>query len=118
MSYLDFFCLPLPAEAVDEYRHHIETFASVMKDYGLQQYCEAMADDVPKGEVTDFYRAVAAKEGETVVAGFAVWPDKATRDRAWDEGMKDPRFAAMTPESMPFDGRRMFWGGFKPLIEL
>ena len=88
-----------------------------MKEHGLLRYCEALADDVPRGKVTDFYRAVDAKEGETVVAAFVVWPDKATRDKAWEKGMKDPRLK-MDPKDMPFDGMRMFWGGFKPIVEL
>lgn len=117
MSYVDFFCLPLPKGNETAYRAQAELFASVMKEYGLLRYCEAIADDVPKGTTTDFYRAVLANENETVVAAYAVWPDKETRDRAWAEGMKDPRFTQMGPESMPFDGKRMFWGGFTPIIE-
>ena len=117
MSYIDFFCLPLPKGNEEAYRKQAELFASVMKEHGLQRYCEASADDVPKGKVTDFYRAVDAKESETVVAAFAMWPDKATRDKAWELCMKDPRMK-MEPKDMPFDGMRMFWGGFKPLIEV
>jgi uncharacterized protein YbaA (DUF1428 family) len=114
MAYVDFFCLPLTPSKLDEYIKHAEVFATVMKEHGLLRYCEAIADDVPKGEVTDFYRAVAAKQDETVVTAYAVWPDKATRDKAWAESMKDPRFKM---EDMPFDGKRMFWGGFKPILE-
>jgi uncharacterized protein YbaA (DUF1428 family) len=118
MAYVDFFCLPLVESRLSEYIEHAELFAKVMKEYGLVHYCEAIADDVPHGEVTDFYRAVAARQGETVVAAYAVWPDKATRDKAWAEGMKDPRFAELGgPENAPFDGKRMFWGGFKPILE-
>ncbi|MCA9580601.1 MAG: DUF1428 domain-containing protein [Myxococcales bacterium] len=116
MSYVDFFCLPLPEGNREAYQKQAELFSVVMKDYGMERYCEAVADDVPRGESTDFYRAVAAKDGETVVAAFAVWPDKATRDRAWNEGMKDPRLADAV-ENMPFDGKRMFWGGFNPIVE-
>jgi uncharacterized protein YbaA (DUF1428 family) len=117
MAYVDFFCLPLPKGNEETYRKQAETFATVMKEHGMQQYCEAAADDVPKGKVTDFYRAVDAKESETVVAAFAVWPDKATRDVAWEKCMKDPR-VNMDPKDMPFDGKRMFWGGFKPIIQV
>jgi uncharacterized protein YbaA (DUF1428 family) len=117
MSYVDFFCLPLPQGSEAIYRQQAEQFASVMKEHGLLSYCEALADDVPKGKVTDFYRAVEAKDSETVVAAFAVWPDKATRDRAWELCMKDPRLK-MEPKDMPFDGKRMFWGGFKPLVQV
>jgi len=118
MSYVDFFCLPLPKGNEGIYREQAELFATVMKDYGLLRYCEALADDVPKGNVTDFYRAVLANENETVVAAYAIWPDKETRDKAWEEGMKDPRFPKMDPSTMPFDGKRMFWGGFKPFVDL
>jgi uncharacterized protein YbaA (DUF1428 family) len=119
MSYVDFFCVPLPKSNEQTYRAQAELFASVMKEHGLLHYCEALADDVPKGKVTDFYRAVDAKEGETVVAAYAIWPDKATRDKAWEVSMKDPRLEKqMDPKNMPFDGMRMFWGGFKPFVEL
>ncbi len=88
-----------------------------MKPYGLLHYIEAIADDVPHGELTDFYRSVKAEGEETVVASFAVWPDKATRDRAWAEGMKDPRMADMDAHKRVFDGKRMIYGGFRPLYE-
>ncbi|MEN9578588.1 MAG: hypothetical protein RJA70_1597, partial [Pseudomonadota bacterium] len=103
MSYVDFFCLPLPKDKEEEYRLLAARFASVMKDFGLVSFCEAIADDVPRGKVTDWFRAVAAEETETVVAAFYVWPDKATRDKAWDLGMKDPRINH-DPAAMPFDG--------------
>lgn len=118
MSYVDFFALPLPKGNEAEYEKLAHVFADVMKPLGLIKYVEALADDVPRGEVTDFYRAVAAKEEETIVAAFAVWPDKETRDRAWAEGMKDPRMASMEGHKRVFDGKRMFWGGFKSLIEV
>lgn len=116
MSYVDFFCLPLPKGNETAYKTAAEAFALVMKEQGMISYCEATADDVPRGKVTDFYRAVNAEDNETVVASYCVWPDKATRDKAWEVAMKDPRLSK--PESMPFDGKRMFWGGFKPLLEM
>lgn len=117
MSYIDFFCLPLPKGKEAEYKLVAETFAVVMKEHGMLRYCEAVADDVPRGKVTDFYRAVNAADSETVVASYCIWPDKATRDKAWNEGMKDPRLSH-DPESRIFDGKRMFWGGFRPLLEM
>lgn len=118
MSYVDFFSLPLPTTNKAEYLKMAQVFAEVMKPLGLIKYLEAIADDVPRGEVTDFYRAVAAKEDETVVVAFALWPDKETRDRAWKEGMEDPRLASMDSHKRVFDGKRMIWGGFAPLVEV
>lgn len=117
MSYFDFFIFPLPPENEQEYKGQIAIFVEVMKDYGLSYYCEAKANDVPHGEVTDFYRAVAAQGNETVVCGFGIWPDKATRDRAWAESTKDPRFAQMDAHQRLFDGKRMVYGGFEPIFE-
>lgn len=75
---------------------------------------EAIGDGLEHGKVTDFYRAVQADEDENVVLSFILWPDKATRDSAWEEIMGDPE---MQPSGeMPFDGKRMFWGGFKPFV--
>lgn len=116
MSYVDFYCLPLPKGKEEAYKKQAETFAEVMKDHGMINYCEAVADDVPHGKLTDFYRAVDAKDTETVVAAYCTWPDKATRDKAWEFAMKDPRLADEGPENRVFDGNRMFWGGFKPLV--
>ena len=117
MSYTDFFLIPLPKGNEAEYKTQIETFVTVMKDFGLEYYCEALAEDVPRGEATDFYRAVAAKDNETIVAGFARWPDKATRDKAWSEGMNDPRLASMDGHKRIFDGKRMVYGAFRPIFE-
>jgi uncharacterized protein YbaA (DUF1428 family) len=117
MSYVDFFCLPLPKGKEAEYKKAAETFASVMKEQGLLSYVEAVADDVPHGKVTDFYRAVDAQDSETVVASYCTWPDKSTRDKAWEVAMKDPRLEEQS-KNMVFDGKRMFWGGFKPLVEI
>ena len=76
---------------------------------------EAIGDDVKHGEVTDFYRAVKAEDGETVVFSFIEWPDKDTRDQAWEKIMADE---TLKPEGdMPFAGQRMFWGGFEPILD-
>lgn len=118
MSYVDLFLVPLPPNNTAEYQEQIAVFVDVMKDYGLLYYCEALGDDVPRGESTDFYRAVAAQVDEKIVGGFALWPDKQTRDRAWSEGMKDPRLAAIDGHKRLFDGKRMVYGGFQPLFEM
>jgi uncharacterized protein YbaA (DUF1428 family) len=116
MAYIDFFVVPLPRGNEDEYKAQAATFLEVMKDYGLIRYCEALADDVPHGQLTDFHRAVAASEGETVVAAFAVWPDRETRNRAWNEGMSDPRLGKKDDHVKLFDGKRLIYGGFTPLV--
>ena len=116
MAYFDFFCVPMPEGNKEAYLEQAKLFRTVMKEHGLIDYVEAMADDVPRGEVTDFYRAVQAKDGETVIASYAAWPDKETRDKGWAAMMEDPRMKEMSAGDMPFDGKRMFWGGFTPLI--
>jgi len=86
----------------------------VFKNNGATRVVEAIADDVKHGEVTDFYRAVKTEDDETVVFSFIEWPDKATRDAAWKTMMEnDPA----PNEPMPFDGKRMFWGGFEPILD-
>lgn len=118
MSYVDFVCIPISENNVEKYKPMIKIFTTVMKEHGLINYCEAIADDVSKGTHTDFYKAVAAENGETVIAAFMRWPSKEVRNNAWEKGMQDPRLEKMGPDSMPFDGKRMFWGGFKPLFEI
>lgn len=119
MSYVDFFCVPLHKSKESAYIAQIKIFGQVMKEHEMLSYCEAASDDVPRGKVTDFYRAVDAKDDEAVVAAFCTWPDKATRDKAWELGMKDPRLNTLNnPEDRPFDGKRMIYGGFKPIFEM
>lgn len=116
MNYVDFFVLPLNKGKEAEYKKMCALFEKVMKRNGLLSYCEAIADDVPHGKMTDFYKAVQATDGETVVAAFATWPDKATRDKAWEAMMKDPEMTPQMHEGV-FDGKKMFYGGFKPIYQ-
>ena len=89
--------------------------AKVFRQHGATRVIEAIADDVQHGKVTDFYRAVKAEDGETVVFSFIEWPDKSTRDEAWKAIMADE---SLKPEGdMPFDGQRMFWGGFETILD-
>jgi uncharacterized protein YbaA (DUF1428 family) len=89
--------------------------AKVFRQHGAARVIEAFGDDVPKGEVTDFYRAVKAEDGEGVVFSFIEWPGKAKRDEAWKAIMADE---SLKPEGeMPFAGQRMFWGGFDKVID-
>ncbi len=114
MSYIDGFVLPLKDDKLDEYRKMADMFAAKATKLGAIASIEALGDGLVHGHTTDFFRAVKADDGENVVFSFVVWPDKATRDSAWEKIMADPE---MKPEGeMPFDGKRMFWGGFKPFV--
>ena len=116
MSYIDGFILPLRDDQLDSYKPMAETFARKAKAQGAIGSFEAIGDGLEHGHTTDFYRAVQAEDGENVVFSFVVWPDKATRDQGWEKIMADPE---MQPgaQPMPFDGKRMFWGGFKPFVD-
>ena len=114
-GYVDGWIVPVPHAKRDAYRGLASRNAKYFREYGAKRVVEAFGDDVAKGEVTDFYRAVKAEDGEAVVFSFIEWPDKATRDAAWEKIMKDER---MRPEGeAPFNGQRMFWGGFEKVID-
>ena len=115
-GYVDGFVLPVPNAKREAYRELAATAAKIFLEHGALRDVEAWGVDVPKGEVTDFYRAVKAGDNETVVFSFIEWPDKATRDEGWKKVMADER---MKPDhdNMPFDGQRMFWGGFQPILD-
>nr|WP_231462853.1 DUF1428 domain-containing protein [Sphingomonas sp. URHD0057] len=113
-SYTDGFVVPVPEANRDAYRELASKMAKVFRQNGATRVVEAFSDDVSKGEVTDFYRAVKAEDGEGVVFSFIEWPDKATRDDAWKAIMSDE---SLKPEGMPFDGKRMFWGGFEKIVD-
>jgi uncharacterized protein YbaA (DUF1428 family) len=114
-GYTDGFVVPVPDGKRDSYRELAAKMAGVFRQHGAGRVIEAIAEDVGHGEVTDFYRAVKAEDGETVVFSFIEWPDKATRDTAWQAIMADE---SLKPEGdMPFNGQRMFWGGFEPIVD-
>ena len=115
MSYIDGFVLPLMEDSLDAYKGMAEQFAQKAMAQGAIGSLEAIGDGLEHGHTTDFFKAVQAEDGENVVFSFVVWPDKATRDAGWDKIMNDPD---MQPgmQDMPFDGKRMFWGGFKPFV--
>ena len=114
-GYTDGFVVPVPEGKTDAYRQLAAKMAGVFRQHGASRVIEALADDVKRGQVTDFYRAVKAEDGETVVFSFIEWPDKATRDDAWKAIMADE---SLKPEGeMPFSGQRMFWGGFEPIVD-
>jgi uncharacterized protein YbaA (DUF1428 family) len=114
-GYTDGFVVPVPEGNRDAYRQLAAKMAKVFRQHGATHVVEAFGDDVPKGEVTDFYRAVKAEPGEGVVFSFIEWPDKPTRDEAWKAIMADE---SLRPQGeMPFNGQRMFWGGFETIID-
>lgn len=121
MSYIDGFVLAVPTDNKQRFIEHAKLANSVFMEQGALRVFECWGDDVPKGKVNDFYSAVQAKDGETVVFSWIEWPDKATRDACMgrmEELMKtDPR---MNPEKnpMPFDGMRLIYGGFEPVVVL
>ncbi|MGY0504491.1 DUF1428 domain-containing protein [Luteimonas sp. e5] len=113
-GYVDGMVLPVPQDNRAAYLDLAKKTADTFAAAGALRVVETWSDDVPEGRVTDFRRAVLAEPGEAVVFSFIQWPDKATRDDAWQALMADPETEA---NEMPFDGRRMFWGGFRPLLE-
>lgn len=115
-AYVDGFVLPVPPGNKQAYTEMAEKAARKFQEYGALRVVEGWGDDVPDGKITDFRRAVQAKEDENVVFSWIEWPDKATRDGAWPKVMADPD---MQPDhaNMPFDGMRMFWGGFDMLLD-
>jgi len=115
-AYVDGYVVPVPSENKQAYRDMAQKTAGVFKEYGATRVVEAWGDDVPAGEVTDFRRAVNAKDDESVVYSFIEWPTKEARDKGMKEAMEDPR---MQPDrsTLPFDGQRMIFGGFASLLD-
>ena len=117
--YVDGFVLAVPRANVQAYRQMAETAGKVWKEHGALQFWECVGDDVPPGKLTSFPQAVQLKDDELVVFSFIVYASRAERDRVNAAVMQDPRMQSMMdPKSMPFDGARMFWGGFETLVEL
>jgi uncharacterized protein YbaA (DUF1428 family) len=116
MTYVEGFILAVPADKRDEYRRHAAEASPLFAEFGATRLVEAWEDDVADGKVTDFRRAVQAKEGEKVVFSWFEYPDKAARDAASAKMMSDPRMEAMGA-SMPFDGKRMIFAGFAPFVD-
>lgn len=117
MAYVDAYVLPCPQDKVAAYRRLARKAGAVWKDHGALQYMECVAEDVEPGKSTSFPRAVKARPGETVIVAFVVFRSRAARDRINARVMADPRLASLGPKDMPFDTKRMFWGGFKPIVE-
>ena len=117
MTYVDGFVLAVPKAKLSDYEKISRTCGEVWKELGAIDYVECVADDVPFGELTSFPRAVQAKEDEVVVFSWITYESREKRDEINKKVMADPRIAsAMDP--MPFDGKRMIYGGFKSFLEL
>jgi uncharacterized protein YbaA (DUF1428 family) len=114
-AFIDGFVTPVRLDKLDAYRTLAQSAAGFFKEHGALRDVEAIADDVPKGEVTDFYRAVKSEDGETLFFSFIEWPSKQARDEGWTMVMEDER---MQPQGeLPFEGRRLIWGGFEPIVD-
>ena len=119
MSYVDGFVVPVPRRNIAAYRRMSQKAGKVWREYGALEYKEWVADDVKPGKVTSFPQSVKLKSGEVVVFAWIVYKSRADRDRINAKVMKDPRLASMMdPKAMPFDGKRMFYGGFKKLVSI
>ena len=115
-GYIDGFVAPVPEGNRDAYLAMAEKAAGVFREHGALRVVEGWGDDVPEGKVTDFFRAVKAEPGERIVFSWIEWPSKEARVAGWEKVMADER---MKPDhgNMPFDGKRMFWGGFAPIVD-
>jgi len=116
MDYIDGFVAAVPTANRDRYKEHSQSAAKVFKDYGALRVVECWGDDVPQGKVTSFPMAVKAKDDETVVFSFITWPSRKVRDEGMKKVMADPR---LQPDKnpMPFDGKRLIYGGFQTLVD-
>jgi uncharacterized protein YbaA (DUF1428 family) len=118
MPYVDGFVLPVPKKKMAAYRSLAKKAGKIWREHGALDYKECVADDVKPGKLTSFPQSVKLKAGETVVFAYIVYKSRAHRDRVNAKVFKDPRMAAMGElKDMPFDARRMIWGGFKVLVQ-
>jgi uncharacterized protein YbaA (DUF1428 family) len=116
-NYVDGFVLPIPKRNTNAYRRMARKAGKVWREHGALQYVESIADDVKPGKHTSFPQSVKLKRGEVVWFSYIVYKSRKDRDRVLAKVMKDPRLAdMMNSKSMPFDGKRMFWGGFKVMV--
>ena len=113
-GYIDGCVIPVPSNKKDAYRERADKYAAILKEYGATRTVDAWGDSVPDGKVTDFKGAVNAKADEKVIFSWIEWPSKEARDKGWEKAMNDPRMKSM---DMPFDGQRMIYGGFAPILD-
>jgi uncharacterized protein YbaA (DUF1428 family) len=116
MNYVDGFVAAVPLANREIYRQHAEKAAAVFREHGALNVVECWGDDVPEGKLTSFSMAVKREADETVVFSWITWPSRQVRDEAWKKVMADPR---LQPDSnpMPFDGKRLIYGGFEVIVE-
>jgi len=117
MSYVDGFIVAVPKAKIDEYKKIATLAGNIWMEHGALSYAECLADDVPYGELTSFPRAVQCKDDEIVVFSWITYESRARRDEIVKKVMADPRLD-MDMDTMPFDGKRMIFGGFQAFIEL
>jgi len=117
MSYVDGFVIAVQNANREAYRQHAERAAKIFKEYGALSVVECWGDDVPEGKLTSFTMAVKREPNETVVFSWVTWPSRTARDEGWKKVMADPR---LQPDKnpMPFDGKRMIYGGFETIVDL
>jgi uncharacterized protein YbaA (DUF1428 family) len=118
MSYVDGFVLPVPKKRLDDYRRMARKAGKIWKEHGALEFRETVAEDVKPGKLTSFPQSVKLKPGETVVFSWIIYKSRADRDRINKKVMSDPRLAKMMdPKDMPFDAKRMIYGGFRVLVD-
>lgn len=119
MAYVDGFVIPVPKDKLEAYKKMSLECGVVWKEYGALEFRETVADDAPPGKLTSFPQSVLLEEGEVVVFSWIVYESRAKRDEVNDKVMKDPRLIAyMESNSMPFDGKRLIFGGFEMIVDL
>ena len=117
-GYVDGFILPVPKKNIATYKKMAKLSGKVWREHGALDYVECVADDVQAGKITSFPQSVKLKKDEVVVFAWATYKSRSHRDKVMKKVMADPRLQhTMDPKKMPFDGMRMFWGGFKPVVK-
>ena len=117
MAYVDGFVVPVPKKKVQAYRRLAQKAGKIWREHGALDFKECIAEDVKVGKLTSFPRSVKLKPSEIVVFSWITFKSRAHRDRVNAKVMKDKRIAGMDPKDMPFDGKRMIYGGFKIIVE-
>ncbi|HMA97687.1 MAG TPA: DUF1428 domain-containing protein [Polyangiaceae bacterium] len=117
MAYVDGFVLPVPKSKLEAYRELANKAGAIWREHGALEYRECIADDVKPGKVTSFPQSVLLEDDEVVVFSWIVYASRQQRDEINAKVMSDPRLD-MDPQKLPFDGKRMFWGGFEMIVDL